>query len=112
MQLADFAIENLVASFSIGPSFTPLIADTTSLVANIWAGNGQFVGFNVQEDPPNVPNFLVMFLQQPPTSLAIDYTAPVAVPEPLSLALIGVGLVTGAWRLRKRRALHRSATSR
>jgi hypothetical protein len=102
VQLVDFSIENIVANFNIGPSPTPLVADTTNLVANILAGNGQFAGFNVQEDPPNVANFTVMFMQQPLTTLAIDYTPPVTVPEPASVALIGVGLVTGAWRLRKR----------
>jgi len=111
VQLADFAIESLVANFNIGPGFSPLIVDTTSLVTSILAANGQFGGFNVQEDPPNVLNFLVMSLEQPLTSLAIDYTAPVAVPEPASLTLIGVGLVTtGACRWRQRRTLHRSMT--
>ena len=112
VQLTDFSIESLVANFTIGPSPTPLITDTTSMVAGILAANGQFAGFNVQEDPPNVPNFLVMSLEQSSTSLAIDYTAPVAVPEPASLVLIGVGLVTGGCRLRKRRVLYRSTTRR
>jgi hypothetical protein len=105
VQLGDFAIANYLASFNISTGISiPLITDATNFVANVLADSGHVAGFNVKEDPPPASNFLIMSIQQSPTSLSIDYTAPVAVPEPTSLALIVAGLVTGgACRWRKRR---------
>ena len=77
VHLGDFALGGLVgaATIGVGDSQT-LTFDVTGFVAGLVANHQTFAGFNVREEPANVPNFLVMRLDPPDAAMLSIHLSP------------------------------------
>ena len=73
-QLTDFTANQVLATYVVS-GHQNFVLDATTFVNNRRANNGAFVGFNIREEPPNTPNFLIMRVREdPPPLLRIEYT--------------------------------------
>src|SRR5687768_10468235 len=63
VQLSDFAATRVAGVTSVHPiGSQTLVFDVTSVMIGLLARGGTFAGFTVREEPPNAPNYTVMFM--------------------------------------------------
>lgn len=111
VSLTDFSLNGLVGGWTLNPSSIPptlqlLTFDASSFVRGLLSSGEAFAGFNLREDPPNKPNYLVLYFETRSPyyapRLSVDYTVR-PVPEPVPILLLAAGLMALALpRLRRR----------
>jgi hypothetical protein len=95
IQLDDFSRNGFVAGAVLPPGGnTELMLDATGFIQGLVNSHNAFAGFNLREDPANVPNFTVFRIEMTGPAAPLLSINFVPVPEPSVICLLGLGLIS------------------